>query len=278
MPIKVIPSHPSSDGAGVKIQRTHGFQNNALDPFLMLDEIRSDNPDDYGAGFPSHPHRGIETLTYMRNGGFVHQDHMGNRGEISSGESQWMSAGRGVIHSEMPLQKDGFMHGFQLWINLPAADKMKAADYRDLKQSELPWQPLGNDNDNIEIKVMAGHFDISGTRYQGPLQSLPGNAAVADLRLSAGTELMIDDLNSKTLLIYVYEGEITVDGKAVSVQSMVKVTDQQELSLSSPSAGVLLLSGIPLGEPVAHYGPFVMNTQQEIEQAISDYQQGILTD
>jgi len=276
MPITITPSHPSSDGAGVKIQRTHGFQSNGLDPFLMLDEIRSDNPDDYGAGFPAHPHRGIDTLTYMRSGGFIHEDHMGHKGEISSGESQWMSAGRGVIHSEMPLQQDGLMHGFQLWINLPAKDKMKAPSYRDIKQSELPWMSVP---DQAEVKVIAGHFTIATLDIKGPLQSLPGAASVADLRLNKNSTLSIDLPENQTLLIYIYEGSVQVEDNLASSQQMIKATALNQLQISSPEgAGALLLQGVPHNEPIAHYGPFVMNTQEEIDQAIRDYQQGTLTD
>ena len=275
MNVQVIPSHPSSDGAGVKIQRIHGFQNNSLDPFLMLDEIRSDKPDDYGAGFPAHPHRGIETLTYMRNGGFVHEDHMGNRGEIAAGESQWMSAGRGVIHSEMPLQTEGLMHGFQLWINLPARHKMKAPQWQDIKQNELPWHQL----QNAQLKVIAGNYHIAGKRFSGPLQQLPGKAAVADLNLHQNSKLTLQSDPTTSLLIYVYEGQLSIGDKNITTRQMAKITDSSELMLASDQgAGALLLNGTPLTEPVAHYGPFVMNTQAEIDQAIRDYQQGRLTD
>ena len=275
MTLQIIASRPSSDGAGVKIQRVHGFQNNSLDPFLMLDEIRSDNPDDYGAGFPSHPHRGIETLTYMLHGAFEHKDHMGNVGKIESGESQWMSAGKGVIHSEMPLQKDGLMHGFQLWINLPAANKMQPAAYRDITQAELPWQQLAT----AELKIIAGSFTLDDKTYTGPLQNVPAEASVADLKLANNAVVSASALTDKKLLIYVYEGEINVDGEAVTTRSMVKLTELENITISSkPGAGVPLMSGRPINGPVAHYGPFVMNTQEEIDQAIRDYQQGTLTD
>ena len=275
MTVQIIPSHPSADGAGVKIQRVHGFRNNGLDPFLMLDEIRSDNPDDYGAGFPAHPHRGIETLTYMRQGGFVHEDHMGNKGQIQSGESQWMSAGRGVIHSEMPLQKDGLMHGFQLWLNLPAKDKMKDPDWQDISREQLPWQPVSSG----EIKVIAGSFNIDNETVTGHLQQLPGNAAVADLNLHAGASTEIRLAADRPLLIYIYEGELTIGQQRATTRQMIRITAEDTLQMSSgEGAGVLLLNGTPIQESVAHYGPFVMNTQAEIDQAIRDYQAGTLTD
>ena len=275
MTVQIIPSHPSADGAGVKIQRVHGFRNNGLDPFLMLDEIRSDNPDDYGAGFPAHPHRGIETLTYMRQGGFIHEDHMGNKGQIQSGESQWMSAGRGVIHSEMPLQKDGLMHGFQLWLNLPAKDKMKDPDWQDIGREQLPWQPVPSG----AIKVIAGSFNIDNKTVTGHLQQLPGDAAVADLNLKAGATTEIKLATDRPLLVYIYEGELTINQQAATTRQMIRVTAEDSLQISSADgAGALLLSGTPIQEPVAHYGPFVMNTQAEIDQAIRDYQAGTLTD
>jgi len=275
MTIQIIQSHPSSDGAGVKIQRVHGFRDNGLDPFLMLDEILSDNPNDYGSGFPAHPHRGIETLTYIRHGGFEHQDHLGNKGGVQGGEAQWMSAGRGIIHSEMPLQKDGLMHGFQLWLNLPASLKMKDPDWKDVGQEQLPWHPL----DNAELKVIGGDICLEGKQFQGPLQQLPGHATVADLCLKAGADLKLDNDHERTLLIYVYEGELTLNGSALTTRQMAKVTAADQVQISSANgAGALLLSGVPLQEPVAHYGPFVMNTQAEIDQAIRDYQRGTLTD
>ncbi|WP_417226263.1 pirin family protein [Amphritea sp.] len=287
MPIHIIPSHPSSDGAGVKIQRAHGFRDNGLDPFLMLDEIRSDNPDDYGSGFPAHPHRGIETLTYMRHGGFVHEDHLGNKGAIISGGAQWMSAGRGIIHSEMPLQQDGLMHGFQLWINLPAEQKMKPADWRDINPEQLPWQPLTK----AELKVIAGQYrvisavddtiaaDRQSQTFSGPLQQLPGDAAVADLRLQSNSDIRLEHSAERILLIYVYQGEMSINGQPLATSQMAKVSAADRLQLcSAEGAGALLLSGQPLNEPMVHYGPFVMNTQAEIDQAIRAYQQGTLTD
>lgn len=275
MTIQIIPSHPSADGAGVKIQRVHGFQNNGLDPFLMLDEILSDNPDDYGSGFPAHPHRGIETLTYIRHGGFEHQDHLGNKGGVQSGEAQWMSAGRGIIHSEMPLQKDGLMHGFQLWLNLPASQKMKDPDWQDIGRDRLPWHPLNN----AELKVIGGEITLDDTSFRGPLQQLPGNAAVADLCLKPDADLSLENPAGRTLLLYVYEGQLTLNGKTLEARQMAKITEPGAVQVaSSKGAGSLLLSGVPLKEPVAHYGPFVMNTQAEINQAIRDYQTGTLTD
>lgn len=274
MSITVVPAHPSQDGAGVRIKRVHGFNNGALDPFLMLDEILSDNPDDYIAGFPPHPHRGIETLTYIRHGGFRHQDHMGNTGEISSGGAQWMSAGKGVIHSEMPLQEEGLLHGFQLWINLPAKDKLKAADWKDYPAEQLPWQILGDGH----LKTIAGTIESPEKQYSSPLNNLPAQASVADLSLPNGGSATIRSEGYKTL-IHVYQGKVLVNDRIVMQQQMAIINDMSEIRLDSQApAGCLILQGVPLNEPVAHYGPFVMNTEAEIKTAIREYQQGTLTD
>lgn len=289
--MQVWPAQPSSDGAGVKIMRNHGFNGNQLDPFLMIDEIRSAQADDYIAGFPPHPHRGFETLTIMRQGSFSHSDSMGNQGTIAEGGAQWMSAGRGVIHSEMPAQQQGAMHGFQLWINLPAKDKLKQPEYRDISAAEIPtWQHAG-----VNWRQIAGQSELSV--HQGAAtvvtgaQVLPAEAAVADVTLhNVSLALRTQD----TTILRVYQGTLNVtviddsNASAAEREQQVQVKANQLLLLKGwagrritvaagdADVGFLVLQGEPIAEPMAHYGPFVMNSTAEIEQAIRDYQQGAL--
>ncbi len=280
MHIQIINSRPSSDGAGVKLQRIHGFRDNSLDPFLMLDEINSENPDDYIAGFPPHPHRGLETLTYIRAGGFEHKDHMGNEGKISQGEAQWMSAGKGVIHSEKPLLAQGHLHGFQLWINLPAANKMQPAAWKDIPLSELPWQVIPGENgtEEAKVKVISGSVQLESQHFKGPLQTT-APTRVADLQIPAGKQVTFNAADDENLLIFIYEGQTDIAGQPVNSRQMAKISDAEELLLrAQENTGMLILSGKPLQEPVAHHGPFVMNTAEQIQQAIADYQAGTLTD
>ncbi|WP_036821976.1 pirin family protein, partial [Photobacterium sanctipauli] len=182
---QIIQSHPSSDGDGVKIQRVHGFNNNSFSPFLMIDELKSISPDDYIGGFPPHPHRGIETLTYMLNGHFQHKDHMGNVGELRDGGAQWMSAGKGVIHSEMPMMTDGSLHGFQIWINLPAAKKMQPAQYTDFQPEMITEKVLG---DNNLVRLISGDLTIQGETIKGPLQQTGVPTAIADWQAAKGKQ------------------------------------------------------------------------------------------
>lgn len=276
--IQIIPSRASSDGAGVKIKRTLGQTQQArLDPFLMLDEFKSDSPDDYIGGFPSHPHRGFETVTYMLAGHMLHEDHMGNRGDLKGGDVQWMTAGRGIIHSEMPQQADGLMHGFQLWINLPAAEKMKAPHYRDIPAEEIPLVKLSNGG---SIKVIAGEVSADGVTVSGPIQGLSTQPRYWDLRLPADGAFNQPIPENHNVFLYVFDGELTVgtDGRRLPSGNAGVLSAGQLLSVTAgpEGASVLVLSGKPIGEPIAQYGPFVMNTPEEIEQAISDYRQGRL--
>ena len=268
----VIRSYPSSDGDGVKIRRLALFNQRLADPFLMLDELVSDDEKDYMGGFPPHPHRGMETLTYLRKGALLHRDHLGNRGEIRSGGAQWMSAGKGIIHSEMPERDMGGLHGFQLWINLPAKDKMSAPKYRDVPKGEIPVISL---NDGITATVIAGDWRLGTEDVSGPLNDLAADASYADLYLPAGTSLNIPIAEGLRPVAYVYDGEIDC-GQSVQPKSLlVYSTTGTELQLSAVTdTRVLLLTGRPIQEPVAHYGPFVMNTMEEIEQAIQDYNSG----
>jgi redox-sensitive bicupin YhaK (pirin superfamily) len=277
---RVVASISTSDGAGVKLRRSIGAsQSLRVDPFLMLDEFFSDNPNDYLAGFPSHPHRGFETVTYMLDGHMRHEDHMGNRGELTSGAVQWMSAGRGIIHSEMPQQEHGRMRGFQLWINLPAAEKMKAPQYRDIQPHEIPAIALPNGG---RVKVIAGTLEVEGKRHAGPIQGLSTDPTYLDVQLPAGarfTHAIPGDYNA---FMYVYEGRVRIgaDGGTESLGThsagLLSRGDRVEIEAHGEGARLLLFAGRPLNEPIVQHGPFVMNTTEEIRQAINDYQSGRL--
>ncbi|MVF12970.1 pirin family protein [Ketobacter sp. MCCC 1A13808] len=270
-----LTAQPASDGAGVKIKRVSpGRGYRILDPFLMLDELRSDSAGDYAAGFPSHPHRGFETITYMRKGLLEHQDHLGNRGVIENGGAQWMTAGRGVIHSEMPLQKEGFFHGFQLWLNLPANEKMRDPEYHNLKADDIP---LIREGTHV-IHVLGGRFLAGSTVTSGPIGDRSTDPHLWDIELNDGNELSLRLDPGLNVLLYAYEGKLSVNGEPLFTHQMATTESGTALSLKAESsAKVLLLAGRPLAEPVAQYGPFVMNTREQIEEAIHEYQSGALT-
>ncbi|SHF30576.1 hypothetical protein SAMN04487965_1890 [Microbulbifer donghaiensis] len=285
--LRGIGSQASADGAGVRIQRVPGFDSPDFSPFLMLDEIRSERADDYIAGFPPHPHRGIETLTYMLNGEFEHQDHLGNRGSVSSGGAQWMRAGRGIIHSEMPGQAPGGMHGFQLWINMAAANKMDDPTWRDIQSAEIPELALDGGESVSEgslIRLIAGTWHIGGEERNAPLTDAAAEAAVADIRLAAGAEVLLPLPAAHSVLVYVYAGALVTERGTIPRGNMLLYGAGEALQLRAQAptegegAGLLCLHGLPLREPVAHYGPFVMNSREEIEQALRDYNNGTLTD
>ena len=274
----VIESVAASDGAGVKLRRSLGSrQNLRFDPFLMLDEFFSDDPDDYLAGFPSHPHRGFETVTYMLDGHMRHEDSFGYRGDLGPGDVQWMTAARGIIHSEMPQQTEGRMRGFQLWINLPAREKMKPAAYRDIPAREIPTAMLAGGG---ELRVIAGVFEQEGQRVAGPIAGLSTAPLYYDVRLPAGAEATIPTPVSHNAFLYVYEGDAVVgdDARPLTVRAAGLLTPggQVRLRAGANGARLLLLAGKPIGEPVVQYGPFVMNTPEEIQQAVIDYQRGQL--
>ena len=276
---RVIPSVAASDGAGVKLQRSLGAsQTLRHDPFLMLDEFFSDNPDDYLAGFPSHPHRGFETVTYMLDGHMRHEDHLGNRGDLGPGDVQWMSAAHGIIHSEMPQQTEGRMRGFQLWINLPAREKMKPASYQDIPSTEIPTVALAGGS---EARVIAGTLIQDDSRTAGPIQGLATEPLYLDVRLPASKSFEAPIASGHNAFIYVYDGEATV-GEAREplpnrAAGLLSEGDRVSVQAGLKGARLLLLAGRPLREPIVQYGPFVMNTREEIEQALSDYRAGILT-
>lgn len=273
---RVIASVATSDGAGVKMRRSLG-QNQAarLDPFLMLDEFGTENPDDYIAGFPPHPHRGFETVTYMLDGHMRHEDHLGNVGELTSGGVQWMTAGRGIIHSEMPQQEEGRMRGFQLWINLPAAEKMKPAGYRDIPADQIPVVALEG---GARVKVIAGSVDDDGREVAGPIQGLSTQPVYLDVALEPGARFAYPLPAEHSAFIYTYEGSVAIgsDARVLKPQSagVLSPGERVEVQAHAGAARFLLLAGKPLREPVVQYGPFVMNSVDEIQQAIADYQSG----
>ncbi len=276
----IIKAQTVSDGAGVKIRRSLGLQQHLrLDPFLMLDCFGSDEAADYIAGFPPHPHRGFETVTYMLAGHMLHEDHLGNKGHLKSGGVQWMTAGRGIIHSEMPQQQSGLMQGFQLWLNLPAAEKMKAAAYVDLTPEQIPKVSLGG---NSWVKVIAGDFiSDDNCTIKGPVQGLSTAPLYLDFCLNAGDEVSFALPLGHNALVYPFVGDILIGHQQPAIPShqAAVLSDGNQLTLTANSAvRLLVLAAKPIGEPIVQYGPFVMNTVAEIEQAISDYQAGTLTD
>lgn len=273
---RVIPSRETSDGAGVRIRRSLGqTQRVRLDPFLMLDEFGSDQPQDYLAGFPSHPHRGFETVTYMIEGHMLHEDHLGNRGDLRNGGVQWMTAGRGIIHSEMPQQEQGMMRGFQLWLNLPAAEKMKPAGYRDIQPEEIPRITLAE----AEIRLIAGTIDLDGQTHRGAVSGGTTEPLYADVQLGPGSQVTLPLAAHLNAFAYLYQGTASIGAQALSVSAATVFDEGEEVTLSAGPDGarVLLIAGKPLGEPVVQYGPFVMNSREEIEQTLRDYQSGHLT-
>lgn len=275
---RIIPSIPASDGAGVKLRRSLG-SSEALrhDPFLMLDEFFSDDPDDYIRGFPAHPHRGFETVTYMLDGHMRHEDSAGHRGDLGPGDVQWMTAGRGIVHSEMPRQTEGRMRGFQLWINLPAAEKMKPAAYRDIPAGEIPTVPLDHGG---EVRVIAGTLVLGERRVSGPIRGLATDPLYLDVRLPGAARFETPIPAGHHAFLYVYDGEARV-GEADQAlprhaAGLLAEGDAVRVEAGPKGARFLLLAGKPLGEPVVQYGPFVMNTREEIEQALADYRGGTL--
>lgn len=275
---RTIPGQAASDGAGVRLLRSLGagpFLR--LDPFLMLDEFSSENPDDYVAGFPPHPHRGFETVTYMLDGRMRHEDNLGHRGDLGPGDVQWMRAARGIVHSEMPQQDRGRMRGFQLWVNLPAARKMEPAAYRDIPAAQIPSLPL--DGGGL-VRVIRGQWRSGAAVAIGPVEEPSAATLYADVHLPAHGRLSCPTAAGDNAFVYLYEGEASVgaDGSALPVHGAGVLGPGDVIDLVAGAAGarLLVLCGTPLNEPVVQYGPFVMNTRAQIEQAIEDYQAGRL--
>ncbi|WP_275286166.1 pirin family protein [Halomonas elongata] len=267
-------SQPSRDGDGVDILRLHNF-GGGLDPFLMLDELIAAPGDDAIGGFPPHPHRGIQTLTYVIHGGLRHEDHLGHHSSIGAGGAQWMHTGRGIIHGETPFTDADGLHAFQLWINLPARDKLSAPTYRDVSAEQMSrFEAPG-----AEMIALGGIWQTAdGDTLQGPLDALAGQGAVAHLRLGAGASLSLMSQATR-LLVFVFDGSLTANGDDLTRGELASFGPGDTLVLQgSRDAQVLLLAGEPHHEPIAHHGPFVMNHQHELEQAMRDYRDGTLAD
>ncbi|MBW9271433.1 MAG: pirin family protein [Candidatus Thiodiazotropha sp. (ex. Lucinisca nassula)] len=267
---QILTGLETADGAGVRLTRLIGGpQLMQLDPFLLLDDFRSDDPDDYIGGFPPHPHRGFETVTYLMAGKLEHRDNAGHTGILQSGGVQWMTAGRGVIHSEMPQQQDGLLAGFQLWVNLPSRHKMTDPRYQEFDQQEIPVEQRSN---GVEIRVIAGE---TSQHTRGPVTDLKTPARFFDITLEAGAQFIEPIEAHYNAFVYLLSGAVDIGGQSLSGRRLA-VLDQApgiEITAHQPSR-MILVAGEPLGEPIARGGPFVMNTEDEIKQAFSDYQEG----
>jgi len=271
---KVLTAYATQDGDGVNISRIPGFDGKYLDPFLMIDELKSNNESDYIGGFPPHPHRGIETFTYIIKGGFEHQDQMGNKKAIRSGDVQWMSTGRGVMHSEMPLtDEEQGLHGFQIWLNMPSNEKMRTPRYQDTTDAPAP---VVTDKQGVSFTALAGNWQFGEYTLASSLQSLAAHAALANVTLPVNTHMQLAALEQQKVMIYVHTGElIAADGQTFNAGKLLILDANSDIDVSSQKgAGILILAGNPLKQPIAHMGPFVMTTQEEIKQAVRDYQNG----
>ena len=272
---RTLRGMPASDGAGVKLTRVIGTpQLDMLDPFLLLDEFGTDQPKDYLAGFPEHPHRGFETVTYMLDGRMRHKDNHGNEGLLVPGSVQWMTAGRGLVHSEMPEQQEGRMRGFQLWVNLPASDKMVEPRYQEFAPERIP---VVTPNDGVRIKVIAGTVD--GVR--GPIEQPATDPLYLDITLQPGAAWEHALPDGHTAFAYVFEGAASIgagdDARALGTHELAVLGGGERLLVraSGAEARLILVAGRPLREPVARHGPFVMNTREQVMQAFVDFQQGL---
>jgi redox-sensitive bicupin YhaK (pirin superfamily) len=272
-----ITAHPSRDGAGVSLLRSVGQSpGQRIDPFLMLDCFFSDNPDDYIAGFPAHPHRGFETVTYMLDGQMRHRDHLGNEAVLGSGGVQWMTAGRGVIHEEMPEQQEGLMRGFQLWINLPAAEKMIPARYQEFAAEEIT--NIEDSQTGVRVKLIAGDITLNGQTYSGPVSGISRAPLMLELRLPANTTFSVPLQDDRAGFVYLFEGSAQLYDAGLNLHEAAELGEGELIQLQTgpEGAALLLLAAQPINEPIAQYGPFVMNTPEEIDQAINDYRNGTL--
>ncbi len=266
---RILTGRPATDGAGVRMTRVIATPElDHFDPFLLLDEFRSDDSNDYIAGFPDHPHRGFETVTYMLAGAMQHGDNQGNTGLLGPGSVQWMTAGRGIVHSEMPQQEDGLMWGFQLWVNLPASDKMTDPRYQDIPAGDVPELAL---DDGVAVKIIAGELD----GVSGPVRGVATDPRYFDVRIPAGGRVSLPTPEGHNAFVYVYEGAVSIGDEEVARGHIALLDDGDVVNVAAAAdAKALLIAGRPLNEPVARYGPFVMNTQDEIRQAVMDYQTG----
>ncbi|MGA7439903.1 MAG: pirin family protein [Luteibacter sp.] len=268
--VRRVRGMDTSDGAGVKLKRVIGQPAlDMLDPFLMLDEFRSDQAGDYIEGFPDHPHRGFETVTYMLAGRMRHGDNQGNTGDLGPGSVQWMTAGSGLTHSEMPQQEEGLMWGFQLWVNLPAADKMTAPRYQDIPPADIPVvQPVAG----VTVKVVAG--ELAGAK--GPVSGIATEPVYLDITLEAGAQFELALPEGHSAFAYVFDGKAAnVAGQSLARGELAVLSTGEKVALAAAErARILVVAGKPLNEPVARYGPFVMNTPAQIHEAIADYRAG----
>ncbi len=271
---RVLRGRPASDGAGVKLTRVIGSPELPdLDPFLLLDEFGTDRAEDYLAGFPSHPHRGFETVTYMLDGRMRHQDNHGNEGLLTPGSVQWMTAGRGLVHSEMPEQESGRMRGFQLWVNLPAREKMTEPKYQEYPPENIPVTTPAS---GVTVKVIAGRVGDT----VGPILQPATDPLYLDIELTPGTAWTYQVPDGHNTFAYVFEGALTVgegeDARPLEAQQLgiLGGGDTLQLRAGQRGARLILVAGRPLREPVVRHGPFVMNTKQEIMQAFVDFQEG----
>jgi len=268
---KIIVPIAASDGAGVKLKRSIGTHLiDYHDPFLMLDEFGSENKDDYIGGFPPHPHRGIETVTYMLSGEFEHEDSTGAKGRMSSGDVQWMKTGGGIIHSEMPAMTEGKLHGFQLWVNMPAKFKMNKPEYIFIDAKEIQIHK----DDDKKVKVIAGKFGEA----EGPVKGHNVEPVYLDIEIEKGKKFTFNLPSTHNSLIYLIEGEVKVgeqNHNPIKDSTLIILTRGEKLKVSGlTKAKFLLISGKPIGEPIARGGPFVMNTKEEILKAVQDYHNG----
>lgn len=264
---QLIRAQAVREGAGVTVHRSIGTQSlRHLDPFLMLDHFGSDNPNEYIAGFPAHPHRGFITFTYMLDGHMEHRDSMGNRGELDSGGVQWMKAASGVIHSEMPRQVNGLLRGFQLWINLPATEKMADPAYQEFPANKIPEVEMAG----IKVRVLAGEYQGQA----GVINDPNTQVCYLDVRLEAEARFELSVPKEHQGFIYVFEGSATSQSQALPLHSLAVLGQGDAVAVTAGESGVrfILVMGQPIGEPIVQYGPFVMNTRKEIEQAMADYQ------
>ena len=270
----VLPAHATTDGAGVQLYRSVGSTAyREFDPFLMLDEIYTDQPDGYLAGFPDHPHRGFETVTYMLTGRMHHRDSEGNSGIIEAGGLQWMTAGSGIIHSEMPQQESGLLHGFQLWINLPAKHKMCPPKYQEMASAQVPEVQISGGL----LRVLAGRFE----NIDGPIDNPITQPTLFDLNLVPHAELTVPLSPTHSCMIYLYRGTAQIGATSWQVRELALLnpdsnSDAVTITAGSAGCGALLIAAQPLNEPVHRAGPFVMSSPVDLEQAFTDYQQGRL--
>ncbi len=268
----ILRKRPTLEGAGVRLNRIFGFsQQNTFDPFLLLDDFSGENPEDYLKGFPNHPHRGIETITYIISGNVEHQDSLGNKGNICDGEVQWMTAGSGIIHQEMPLDAGKPLQGFQLWANLPKSHKMMDPRYRDVTTDQIPCEEVAK---GVTIKVVAGSYN----GIKGPVQDVVTKPIYFDVSMEPNSVFEYKIQEENTAFVYLFEGKAKFgrDEKEVETGHLIELIagDTIKITTGDSNARMLFISGKPIKEPVAWYGPIVMNTQQELETAFREYRNG----